>query len=691
MTKWWLKKPMRMIQTNLREIDVDLDIEQYIHSLKEFSAEVVLFNVGGIIANYPTALPYHYQNPYLKNDLVGDVLKRVHQEGMKFVARFDFSKINEVFLNEKQSWLYVSREQKHINYNGQLHVCVNSEYQQEYAFRILEEVIERYPVDAIFFNMSGYITYDYSENYHGICQCENCKKRFKKHTGMNLPQIEDGDDPIYRRYVLFKHETNAELFQKIAAFIRDKNENIALCNYGLDSGSFLGTDIVRNESNSAMGRALPEWNYSASDHIKMVYGSWKDVAVSNSAVHFIDYPYRHSGVAPLLTGQRLAEAIANGGWMDYYVIGHLNNQDDRSCFATVKKLFKFHQENEGYFTNLRSCADIALVMPEGSSYSGSLKEYRGLFRILSSMHIQFDVIHDSVLNENLLIDDISGYQALVLPDWRNLNHDAANLLNEYVERGGKVLATGASGLYDREGNPYAVAPLRCLGVGLPSEHLAQTQGNYLRISTSDKTDMKGFDDLDIIPLYSEFLAFKDVKESQCTATKLHLIPSVRFGPPEKCYISEESEIAGMFIHRYGEGKAVYLPWYPGKQYEQLSNQAHFRIIKSSLLSLLQMKPMITTNLPAMVEVVVMKEQAGRWLLVSFVNLSGQIGTAFTQTIPMKNYIVTLQSDKKPKVVKALCANQELAFTADYDTNKQVYAVTITIPCIDLLESVAIIY
>ena len=27
---WWLKKPMRFIQTNLREIDADLNVDEYI-------------------------------------------------------------------------------------------------------------------------------------------------------------------------------------------------------------------------------------------------------------------------------------------------------------------------------------------------------------------------------------------------------------------------------------------------------------------------------------------------------------------------------------------------------------------------------------------------------------------------------------------------------------------------------------
>ncbi len=52
---WWFK-PHRMLQTNLREIDATMDIDQYIRELKEWKVNVVKFNVGGIVANYPTKL-----------------------------------------------------------------------------------------------------------------------------------------------------------------------------------------------------------------------------------------------------------------------------------------------------------------------------------------------------------------------------------------------------------------------------------------------------------------------------------------------------------------------------------------------------------------------------------------------------------------------------------------------------------
>ena len=127
---WWLAEPVRLIQTNLREIDaIDFDVEEYVAHIKDFGANAVLINVGGIVANYPTELEFHYRNPNLKFDMIGRVVERLHQEGIRVVGRFDFSKINEKFAAQKPEWLYRSVEGERVNYNGQVHTGVSGGYQ----------------------------------------------------------------------------------------------------------------------------------------------------------------------------------------------------------------------------------------------------------------------------------------------------------------------------------------------------------------------------------------------------------------------------------------------------------------------------------------------------------------------------------------------------------------------------------
>jgi putative glycosyl hydrolase-like family 6 (GHL6) protein len=110
---WWLT-PHRMLQTNLREIDATMDLDQYVQEVKEFGANLVLFNVGGIVANYPTELEYHWRNTHMKGDLVGEALTKLHAADVKMIGRFDFSKINEEYAAQHPKWLYVSEKGEHV-------------------------------------------------------------------------------------------------------------------------------------------------------------------------------------------------------------------------------------------------------------------------------------------------------------------------------------------------------------------------------------------------------------------------------------------------------------------------------------------------------------------------------------------------------------------------------------------------
>jgi hypothetical protein len=179
---WYNHTPLRFVQTNLSEMDGNMDVDTYVKTLVDASATMVVFNVGGISAFYPTKLPFHYKNPNLKGDLTGEVLKKFHENGIKFIARFDMSKVDESVAAQKPEWLYIGTDGNIVNYNGKVHTCINGGYQQEYVFEILKEAITTYPFDAVFFNMGGYNTSDYSQVEHGICQCENCRKRFRDST-----------------------------------------------------------------------------------------------------------------------------------------------------------------------------------------------------------------------------------------------------------------------------------------------------------------------------------------------------------------------------------------------------------------------------------------------------------------------------------------------------------------------------
>lgn len=50
---WWKDRAWRIVQTNLREIDMaDMDAAQYVRELQDFHANTVIINTGGIVASY---------------------------------------------------------------------------------------------------------------------------------------------------------------------------------------------------------------------------------------------------------------------------------------------------------------------------------------------------------------------------------------------------------------------------------------------------------------------------------------------------------------------------------------------------------------------------------------------------------------------------------------------------------------
>ena len=69
------QQPFRMLQPNFRKIDaVGLDVPQLLDTIRDYGGDSILANGGGIVAWYPSKLPFHRINEHLDFDFVGQVL-----------------------------------------------------------------------------------------------------------------------------------------------------------------------------------------------------------------------------------------------------------------------------------------------------------------------------------------------------------------------------------------------------------------------------------------------------------------------------------------------------------------------------------------------------------------------------------------------------------------------------------------
>ncbi|MBD0255209.1 MAG: hypothetical protein ICV83_05775, partial [Cytophagales bacterium] len=107
--QWWKTNTMRLVQTNLPAYEAaSLDPDSLLKDLQDFSANTLLINAGGIMAFYPTKLDFHYPNPHLKENMLAEVIQKCHQQGIKVMVRFDFSRVHESIFKAHPDWCYIS-------------------------------------------------------------------------------------------------------------------------------------------------------------------------------------------------------------------------------------------------------------------------------------------------------------------------------------------------------------------------------------------------------------------------------------------------------------------------------------------------------------------------------------------------------------------------------------------------------
>jgi Hypothetical glycosyl hydrolase 6/Beta-galactosidase trimerisation domain len=643
---WWEGRPWRLIQTNLREIDMrDIDAARYVESLRWFGATVAMINTSGIIAGYPTLLEFHTQSRFLHGDSLDEIIDACHAADIRVIARMDFSKVRRPLYERHPEWAYVRQDGEIVEEHGDVHVCVNGAYQQECAQRIIEETITTLDVDGVYFNMAGYQTRDYAGTYHGVCHCASCTERFGDMFGLPLPVAEGMDDPVYRKYLLFKERTLRAHDERIHELIRRVRPDIAI-----DRSFEDGRGFVRQESATALDPRGREWPYSGSANTKWVGGSFPRMVSSNASVDFIDFPVRHVAVSPHRQQLRLVQGLANGGGLDYYVIGRLDDHADRSGFDAVRTIFRHYAAHEEAYRDLRSCAEVAIL----TGPRANTEEFRGWFRILTEHHVLFDSVVIDAADDDVL----DRYRALVLPGYESLWDEQAGRIDRFVRRGGVLVATGAAGFRDGELEPRDVPALGCLGIERVNAVRPDMRGSYFEVGDRD-----GFGRLELTDLVFLDGPYVDAEYRTPNGRKMRLVPPSPFGPPERVYFGTVTDDPGLTVHPFGEGRAVYVPWLCGTLFHRHGHPNTGAFAADVLEHHAGLTP-LGGNLPPMVEVTLFQKTDRSSRLLHMINHSGNFGDTYVAPVPMRDLEVTIPFEGEPYGVRCLVSGRECAWSAN---------------------------
>ena len=440
MANWWEEKPLRLVQTNLRQLDAQRDPREIIRQVKDLHANTILFSVGGIVSFYPTQLEFQTPIPDLKGDFVGEAVDEAHKQGIRFLARIDLSKCHKHVYVSHPEWFYLRANGQPVLYNGLYATCVNGAYYRDYALEIVQEILGRYPVDGFFFNMFSYRTTDYSGEYSGLCYCPACVRRFQEMYGRALPKAEELRDPAYRDFMEFQWIVTDEVTAKITDFVHQQRDNVAVAHGSppvMRTPTIQHADIIRSESGFG-------WQYSASDNVKKIRGSYPATPISNSANYFRNIPHRFAAVSPHQIGLRLAQDMANGAGTDLYVLGTWTRRTAARCSPPKRSSSSWKSTRRSTTTSPR-WPRSPCVMPVQSftygirgeglfhgvedGYRAMFNLMQGTFRLLTESHIPFDTIYDFSLDGDDGARLLARYDLLVLPGAACLSDEQAKAID----------------------------------------------------------------------------------------------------------------------------------------------------------------------------------------------------------------------------------------------------------------------
>ena len=607
--RWWIDEPIRFLQTNLSEKDSIVDPKALVAAVSDFGANTFLVNMGGIVAQYPTRAPFHYPSAFLppSRDLFGEVLRDAHARGIRVIGRFDLSKTQKPVFDAHPEWFFKRTNGEPAIYSGLYSTCINGDYYRRHALTILAEALERYEVDGLFFNMFGNPTADYSGVAMGPCQCDACRTRYQARYGRGLPSTADAD------YRAFMTDSAREVAATIAALIHEKRPRAAFLTYIKDH-----TDGIMSESNTAVGRALPLWPYSASDNVSRSIGSEPDKVPINLAMSFVDYPWRYAHVPKAEMQLRLYQNMAHGGPPAVAVVGTMQQQD-RSALDASKPIFQFHARHQDLYAGQQNAGRVLLLA------TGDTSSYRGFFRLLTEQHIPF------VVSENLraLENRSRTFELVIAPD------NPPKELERYVRDGGRVLSAGTVP------PPFPVGAV----AGRRS-----TQG-YWRIH--DRSALPSLSSTDLLFIDGDYLELAPIERPLLT-----LIPTAMFGPPEKVWSDKvESTVPGLVFVEHGKGRAAYIPWDIGRLYYRHSSEAHAGLMADVIDRLLPSGRQLRTSAHPLVEVTVMDQPARRRTLVHLVNGTGHQDTAYFAPIALHD--IRIELDRDVRRVRAVALDRDL--------------------------------
>lgn len=465
--QWWKKESLRIVEI-VNGLDLSaVSPQEQIETVKRMGGNVQHFHCMHMDAGLDDKNLFFATSVAKKKnpDILKEYLSMAKGSGIRVVIYFNVHTYKMDFVKQHPDWAQIKEDGNPIDtlYGNTGSFCVNSAY-REWVFQILRD-LAAYEIDGVF--------YDGPIFFGNTCYCSSCQKLFREKTGMDLPSKADKQNPLWQKFMDFQTDSISRFLKDSNAILKEINPEILFYMNGNGKGPswptgrnnhaiIAHTDILAAEGGFLHGdlNNNPLYKPSVSAKLLSSQAQGKPVVVFDCVGHkpWSLYSLPEKEINLLLTQTLFYDANA---WIAVFPNDIKNPEMDMIADFNL-----FVKSNPDAFYKTLSMAKIALLWPSYSSevYGGSSvplsdftnevsaqgignldEEFNGFYEGLRNAKYPFDVIDEKGL------DAVSKYDLLILPNVANIGSEEVDKIKDFVKKGGNLVATFETSLYDRKG------------------------------------------------------------------------------------------------------------------------------------------------------------------------------------------------------------------------------------------------
>lgn len=625
----WEWEPMRWSQVAFTDDDPQrCDPQFWFDHWRRARVDGVCLSAGGVTAYYPTRIPYHPRSPYLGDaDLLGDMIRGARNLNMKVLARVDPHAISADCAAAHPDWTARTANgvaRRHPTAPDLYLACGNGPVTFEWIPQIIAEIMDNYQPDAIFGNRWA--------GSAGVCYCQHCKAQFRAASGLDIPAAADSPTSAARKaYLQWSDEKRFAQIKLWDDTVKRSNAN-AFFTPGVTGRldpARLRTTIKAIYSDRQGRSGDPSWSNGKSAKEARALMQDKPVAGIFSVGYEDDHRWKDSVQGVAETVAYVHDGLAQGfrPWHTKFKAEVF----DKRWVEPVEKIYQWHHRNEKYFRHTSNLARVAIVhSPQSATYyAGSAGSegpehggggrgalvtdaLNGFYQALIEAKIPFELVDD----RDLTPAAIDRYRVLILPNVGAMSDAQCRQIRDYVARGGRIVATHETSLYDEWGTRrpnFGLADL--FGCDYAGKVLGRVQNAYMTMRGPNPFT-RGLDDTPrIIAATSQVM----VTPTDRSPPPLTLVPSYPDLPMERVFTDKwTTDVPAVYARQVGKGRVVYFPSNIDRTFWDVSAEDHLKLLRNAVdWAADEAQPLIVTG-AGMLDIAYWRQQ--RSVTANLVNL-----------------------------------------------------------------------